>query len=160
MPATATRPARSPDQWVAEGVGLGVLLGWLVGVRAGAGELVGVADGLEVAPLDGVGEGVAVAEVVGADPGPGPADEPVVAITIPATIATMPVITPTASSSRVQEDAGSVPDVGPSPVNGAASLGGWTDTGGTPSGVQLLAAVAWAAAAPGQGYPVCPGQTQ
>src|SRR5215470_16030827 len=92
------------------------------------------------------GWGVAVAEVVGADPGPGPADEPVVAITIPATIATMPVITPTASSSRVQEDAGSVPDVGPSPVNGAASLGSWTGTGGTPSGVQLLAAASRAVA--------------
>jgi len=126
------------------------LLGWLVGVRAGAGELVGVADGLEVAPLDGVGEGVAVAEVVGADPGPGPADEPVVAITIPATIATMPVITPTASSSRVQEDAGSVPDVGPSPVNGAASLGA-----GLVRAARLPASSFWP---PRPGQPPLPGK--
>ena len=62
---------------------------------------------------EGVG---AVAEVVGAAPGPGPADEAVVTITIPATIAATPVMMPTASNSRVQEDAGSVPDAGPSPV--------------------------------------------
>src|SRR5262249_22124533 len=82
--------ARTGHQWPAEGVGLGVLLGRLAGVCAGVGELLAVADGLEVAPLDGVGEGVAVAEAVGAAPGPGPADELVVTITIPATIATMP----------------------------------------------------------------------
>src|SRR5262249_43684941 len=105
------------------------------------------ADGLEVAPLDGVGEGVAVAEAVGAAPGPGPADELVVTITIPATIATMPVMTPTASNSRVQEDAGSVPDAGPAPVHGAASLGlDWY--GGTPFGVQLLVAASPAAPPP------------
>jgi hypothetical protein len=93
------------------------------------GEPLAVADGRAVAPLDGVGEGwlgagegVAVAEAVGTAPGPGPADE-AVAIMTPATIATMPVMAPTASSRRVQEDAGSVPDAGPSPVNGAASQG-------------------------------------
>ena len=135
------------------------MLGRLVGVCAGVGELLALADGLEVALLDGVAEGVAVAEAVGAAPGPGPADEPVVAITIPATIATMPVMTPTASNSRVQEDAGSVPDAGPSPVNGAPSPGlGWY--GGTPSGVQLLAAASRAVATPGAEYLVCPGQTQ
>ena len=106
-------------QWVvAEGAGLGVC--------AGAGELLAVADGLDVALLDGVGvawlapgEGVAVAEGVGvAPPFAGPAEEVVVAIRIPATIATMPVLTPTASSTRVQVEAGAVPGVGPSPVNG------------------------------------------
>ena len=84
-----------------------------------------MADGLDVALLDGVGvawlapgEGVAVAEGVGvAPPFAGPAEEVVVAIRIPATIATMPVLTPTASSTRVQVEAGAVPGVGPSPVN-------------------------------------------
>ena len=88
----------------------------------GAGEP--LADGLDVALLDGVGvawldpgEGVAVAEAVGAAPPfAGPADEVVVAIVIPATIATTPVMTPTASSTRVQVEAGAAPDVGPSPV--------------------------------------------
>ena len=84
-----------------------------------------LADGLDVALLDGVGvawldpgEGVAVAEAVGAAPPfAGPADEVVVAIVIPATIATTPVMTPTASSTRVQVEAGAAPGVGPSPVN-------------------------------------------
>jgi hypothetical protein len=124
------------------------LLRWLAGVCAGLGELLAVADVVEVAPPDGAGEDVAVADAVGAAPGPGPAEEPVVAIITPATIATTPVMTPTASSSRVQEDAGSVPDAGPSPVNGLP-LWGWTGTGGTPSGVQLLAAASRAVAAPG-----------
>ena len=82
-----------------------------------------LADGLDVALLDGVdvawlgpGEGVAVA-VGAAPPFAGPADEVVVAIVIPATIATTPVMTPTASSTRVQVEAGAAPDVGPSPVN-------------------------------------------
>ena len=89
----------------------------------GAGEP--LADGLDVALLDGVGvawldpgEGVAVAEAVGvAPPFAGPADEVVVAIVIPATIATTPVMMPIASDTRVQVEAGAVPDVGPSPVN-------------------------------------------
>jgi hypothetical protein len=135
---------------VAEGVGLAVLVGWLVGVGVGVGELLAVADGLDVAWLDAVGDGwlgvgegwlaagdgVAVAEAVGAGEGvsvpgtgvavlatavPGPADEAAVAIMIPATSATTPPTAPAASNSRVQEDIGSVPC--PSPANGAAFLG-------------------------------------
>jgi hypothetical protein len=114
-------------QWVvAEGAGLGVC--------AGVGELLAVADGLDVALPDGVGvawlgpgEGVAVAEAVGAAPPfAGPADEVVVAIRIPATIATMPVLTPTASNTRVQVEAGAVPDSGPSPVTGMPLWAGLT----------------------------------
>jgi hypothetical protein len=115
-----------------------------------------VADGLDVPPLDGVGvawlgpgEGVAVAEAVGAAPPfAGPADEVDVAIMIPATIATMPVMTPTASSTRVQVEAGAVPDEGPSPVNG----------------MPLWAGPAWAravrAATPGARVSGVPGQAR
>ena len=98
----------------------------------GAGEP--LADGLDVALLDGVGvawldpgEGVAVAEAVGvAPPFAGPADEVVVAIVIPATIATTPVMTPTASSTRVQVEAGAVPLARPSPANGKPLWAGLT----------------------------------
>jgi hypothetical protein len=105
-------------------------------VADGAG--LGVADGLDVALLDGVGvpwlgpgEGVAVGA---APPFAGPADDVVVAIMIPATIATTPVMTPAASSTRVQVEAGAVPDVGPSPVNG----------------MPLWAGLTWAARRPGR----------
>ena len=109
---------------------------------AGVVELLAAADGLDVALLDdvgvawlGPGEGVAVAEAVGAAPPfAGPADEVVVAIRIPATIATMPVPMPTASSTRVQVEAGAVPDVGPSPV----------------TGMPLWAGLTWAACRPGR----------
>jgi hypothetical protein len=94
---------------VAEGAGLGVC--------AGAGELLAVADGLDVALLDGVGV---------APPFAGPADELVVAIVIPATIATTPVMMPIASDTRVQVEAGAVPDVGPLPVNGMPLWAGLT----------------------------------
>jgi hypothetical protein len=46
----------------------------------------------------------------------GAADE-AVAIMIPATIATMPPAAPATSAKMVQEEAGGVPGVGPSPVN-------------------------------------------
>jgi hypothetical protein len=136
-------------QWVvADGVGLGLC--------AGAGELLAVADGLDVALPDGVGvallgpgEGVAVAEAVGAAPPfAGPADEVAVAITIPATIATTPVMTPTASSTRVQVEAGAVPDVGPLPVNGMPLWAGWTWRRAAP------------AATPGARVSGVPGQAQ
>lgn len=116
-----------PSQWVVDdGAGLGLCVE--------AGELLAVADGLDVAPLDGVGvawlvpgEGVAAAEAVGvAPPFAGPADEVDVAIMIPATIATMPVMTPAASSTRVQVEAGAVPDVRPSPVTGMPLWAGLT----------------------------------
>jgi hypothetical protein len=129
---------------VADGVGLGVC--------PGAGEL--VADGLDVALLDGVGvawlaPGEGVAGAVGvAPPLAGPADEVVVAIVIPATIATTPVMMPTASSTRVQVEAGAVPDARPSSVNE----------------MPLWAGLTWAARRPGrhreQEYLVCPGQVQ
>jgi hypothetical protein len=109
------------QHYLADGVGLGVC--------AGVGELLAVADGLGVALPDGVGvawlgpgEGVAVAEAAAAAPPfAGPADEVVVAIMIPATIATMPVMTPAASSTRVQVEAGAVSGAGPSPVTGILS---------------------------------------
>jgi hypothetical protein len=123
-----------------------VVVGWLVGVRVGVGEL--LADGLGVA-LVGVGEGwlgvgedwlaaglgVAAEEAVGTAEGvsvlgaegrlvataaPAPLDGAAVAIMIPATSATMPPTAPAPSSSRIQEEIGSVPC--PSPAKGCASL--------------------------------------
>jgi hypothetical protein len=133
---------------VAEGVGLAVVVGLLVGVGVAVGELLAVADGLDFAWLAGVAEGwlgvgegwlaagVGVRGAVGAGEGvsvlgaegrlvataaPAPVDGAAVAIMIPATRATMPPTAPTASSSRVQEEIGSVPC--PSSANGSASLG-------------------------------------
>ena len=120
------------QRYLADGAGLDVC--------AGAGELLAVADGLGVTLPDGVGvawlgpgESVAVAEAVGAAPPFAlPADEVVVAIMIPATIATVPVMTPAASSNRVQVEAGAVSDAGPSPVTGMPLWAGLTWTARRP----------------------------
>jgi hypothetical protein len=130
---------------------VGVVVGWLVGVCEGVGELLAVAVGLEVAWLDGVAggglgatDGVAIADGVGVaeDAGAGVAagwlraatatstgswDGAAAAIVIPATIATMPAMAPAAINRRIHgEEACCVPGTGPLPVNGCASQGlGW-----------------------------------
>jgi len=110
-------------QWVvAVGVGLGVLVGVCVAVA----ELLAVTDGLGVVGVDdgwpGVADGVAAAEGGGVGEGvaglgvaagwlraaaatsTGPVDGAAAAITIPATIATMPPMPPAASSTGIQEE--------------------------------------------------------
>jgi hypothetical protein len=125
-----------------------VVVGWLVGVVVGVGELLGVGDGLEVGLLDGAAEGwlgvaggAAGAEAAGVAEGTGAvgvavgwlfagpttatgvADEAPAASRIPATMATTPPMAPIVTSRRVQEEAGFVPGTGPLPVNGVPLRG-------------------------------------
>jgi hypothetical protein len=122
-----------------------VVVGWLVGVCEGVGELLAVAVGLAVAWLDGganVGLGVATADGVGVGEGvavgvgagwlraaaatsTGSWDEAVAAIAIPATMATMPAMAPAVISRRIHgAEACCVPGSGPLPVNGCLSGAG------------------------------------
>jgi hypothetical protein len=114
---------------VCEGVGellavaVGLEVGWLVGA-------LGVADGVAIADGVGVGEGVAVGVGAGwlraaAATSTGCWDEPVAAIAIPATMATMPAMAPAVISRRVHcGEPCCVPGTGPLPVNGCLSGAG------------------------------------
>ena len=117
---------------VCEGVGellavaVGLDVGWLVGVAGG----LGVADGVAIADGVGVGEGVAVGVGAGwlraaAATSTGCWDEPVAAIAIPATMATMPAMAPAVINRRVHcGEPCCVPGTGPLPVNGCLSGAG------------------------------------
>ena len=102
-----------------------MVVGWLVGVCEGVGELLAVAVGLAVAWLDGgasvglgVADGVAIADGVGVGEGvtvgvgagwlraaaatsTGTWDGAVAAIAIPAVMATMPAMAPAVINTRV-----------------------------------------------------------
>jgi len=85
-------------QWVvAVGVGLGVL----VGVCVTVGELLAVADGLGVTWPAGVDDGWLRAAAATST---GSVDGAAAAITIPATIATMPPMPPAASNTGIREE--------------------------------------------------------
>jgi hypothetical protein len=120
--------ATGSAQWgVAVAVGVGVLVGWLVGVWVAVGELLAVTDGLGVTWLVGVGDGWPGGADGGADgagvgeggaglgvaagwllaaaaTSVGWADGAAAAIMIPATIATMPAMPPAASNTGIQEE--------------------------------------------------------
>jgi hypothetical protein len=126
-----------------------VVVGWLVGVCEGVGELVAVAVGLDVGWLVGVAggglgvaDGVATADVVGVGAGvavgvgagwlraaaaisTGSWDEAVAAIAIPATMATMPAMAPAVISRRIHgEEPCFAGGTDPLPVNGCLSGAG------------------------------------